>query len=144
MSVKSSKAIQARENSLKANPHSTYTLDGRVYNSEKYAGPLNVRKDVLTNMRHNDKVSASDIFNIERMLRGEKRTKITTKERESIIQKYDLEYDERSHRWMGDPVVIYDMILEQYPHAIKYKKYTGLLYAMKYGDTPCTTYGGKV
>lgn len=140
MSIKSAKATQARENSLNANPHSKYTLDGRVYNSEKYAGPLEVRKKIIPSMIHNEKVSAADIFNIERMLQGRQPIPIKSSDREAIIQKYGLQFDARAHRWMGDPEAIFQQMCEEYPHAVKYKKYKGLLYAMKYGDTPCVTY----
>lgn len=141
MSVKSKKTVKAIENSQVAFPHSKITSGGRVYNSEQYAGPLSMRKYTIAHLKQNEKVSASDIFNIELMLQGLKRSyKIKPAERENIIAKYDLQYDESNHRWMGDPEVIFNKICEEYPQAIKYKKYTGLLYAMKYGDTECLTY----
>ena len=141
MSIKSTKANQAKENSLCYNLHSKYTLDGRVYNSEAYAGPLSPRKEMIKVYCHNDKVSATDIYNMERFLEGDatrrRSSSISKSDRDDIINRYNLTYNANAHRWMGDEKIIYDQLCEKYPHAVKYKKYKGLLYAIKYGDAPC-------
>lgn len=144
MSVKLDKALRATNNSIVSNPAGHYTLNGRVYNSEKYAGPLEIRKDAIRIAAHNERVSATDIYNMERFLEGHKgrlyARDMSKETREQIVVKYDLQFNARAHRWMGDEVAIFNKLCEQYPHAAKYKKYKGLLYAINYGDTPCTVY----
>lgn len=139
---KYNKAVRATSNSMSANPSSTYTLDGRVYNSEKYSGPLAPRRSVIDHMYANERVCAADIFNIERMLEGKTPSIISKQHRERIVEKYNLQYDKKGHRWIGDKETIFNQMCEEYPNAAKYKKYSGLLYAMRYGDNPCITYKG--
>lgn len=125
-------------------------VDGRTYQTEQdTTQPLPIRKDQLKKLVESERISAVDIWRIEAFLRGEEldpRAVPSNDKRTEIVEKYRLWKEnevQKTARWVGDPVFVFEKLCEQWPDAIRFKKYKGVLYAMRYGDTPCKVYTTK-
>ena len=122
-------------------------VDGRLYETEPdTTQPLPIREDQLKKLVESERISAVDLWRIEAFLQGEvldPRAVPDNNERAKIVEKYNLQKEnevQKNSRWVGDPAFVYEKLCEQWPDAIRFKKYKGVLYAMRYGDTPCKTY----
>lgn len=121
--------------------YSSYkSVDGRFYTSEPQAAPLPVRDYCVYHMRESEKMTLKDIASIEAMLNHTKilPNPLPAEEKNRIIREYGLSQDRPYGKWHGDATAVFEAFCAKFPHARKYKKYSGLLYAMRYGDTPCT------
>ena len=120
--------------------------DGRWYEPETMPLPPDKRQFSESQIRHlhnKDKMSASEIFLIERFLSGQPtheniQTIIETKERKRIAEEYNLQLIDHN-RYMGDPEYVWSVLQKKFPEAsAKYKSYTACQYALKYGAVePC-------
>ncbi len=141
--------IRAMENSRRhlRGVHDYKSVDGRTYQTEQEARPLAMRRDVIRNQRHNQQMSANDLYRIEQFLSGENTSQkafpVPQKERDRIIREYGLVLDPRLQRYMADEESVFEKLCEKWPYARKYIKYKGILYARKYGDAPVTVIQGK-
>lgn len=130
----------------KKNTSNYKAVDGRVYQTEPGSGPLPIRESEIRNLVESERISATDLWKIEAFLRGEPVDEHAVPDqqvRKDIAQKYGLvkENDvQKTARWIGDPVAVFEKICEQWPDAVRFKKYKGVLYAMRYGDVPCKVY----
>lgn len=135
-------SAQAAFNSRKyAARHTFYYrgVDGRGYLAEKREEPLEPRGKVMIALRHNEKVSAKQVFDLEHFC-GEPVRSWNAKQTMRVVREYGLSKDETKNLWTGDPEAVFARFLEKYEKAGRYKSYKAMLYAMRYGDAPCVTY----
>lgn len=135
-------SAQAAFNSRKyAARHTFYYrgVDGRGYLAEKREEPLEPRGKVIIALKHNEKVSAKQVFDLEHFC-GEPVRVWNAGQLQRVVREYGLTKDEAKNIWKGDPEAVFAVFREKYEKAGRYKSYKAMLYAMRYGDSPCVTY----
>lgn len=121
--------------------HSFYYrgVDGRGYLAERREEPLEPRKKVTMALRHNEMVSAKQVFDLEHFC-GEPVRSWNAEQLQRVVREYGLRKDEARHLWTGETEAVFAKFREKYEKAGRYKSYKAMLYAMRYGDAPCETY----